>query len=397
MNENDNNNAYTEFLKEVNQEVGELMGVDIPAPVPASDTRRGKRNATREGFQISGKATAWIIVICVIVLLLGGGVASVSFLRTHGRNSLKEHITVEGQEFTPVEDAIVADGGDTVTWQGKTYRKNDSVINVLCVGVDKTANELENEEDTVYGSAGQADTIFLAVMDTDTGEVTLLNISRDTMTDVDIYNADGEYTDTRKEQVCTAYAYGDGGDSSCMNMVKAVSGLMYGIPIDAYAAVDLPAVSILNDAIGGVEVTVLEDLSDRDSSLTEGSVVLLQGHQAEIYVRSRDQSDASANSRRMARQRQYVTAFLQKAYTQIRNDWSTALKLYQAAEAYTCTSMRLSQMLYLASVAVESDFSQNDIITIPGEAVMGEQYAEFYVDEEALFQIIMDTYYEEVS
>lgn len=384
-----------QFLNEINQELGEQLGYQIQTNEPPSSNRRGMRETMQNSAQMSKKAIAWIVVLSIIVLLLGGGMGTFFIMRAQGRNSLAKHIAVEGMEFSPPEEAIIADGGDTITWQGKNYEKKASVVNILCMGIDKTT-ELGADEDTLYGSAGQADSIFLAVLDTDTGVLTLLNLSRDTMTDVDIYNADGEYTDTRKQQLCTAYAYGDGGESSCLNMVKAVSGLMYGVPVDAYVAVDLPAVSILNDAVGGVEVTVLEDLSDKDPSLTEGSRVLLKGKLAETYVRSRN-SELTSNSQRMARQRQYVTAFIRKAYTQARADWSVVLTLYQAVQAYSQTSLSVSQILYLASVAVEVDFNQKNIITIPGEVTMGEQYAEYYVDEEALFQTIMDTYYQEVS
>ena len=390
----------SDFLYEINQEIGTLMGQEAAAPALPSAERRGQRDSDKRRIKLSRKALSWIIVLSLLVVIFGGGAGMYFFMQHDGRTTLAEHIEVEGVEITAPEEAIVADGGDTITWKGKTYERRDSIVNVLCMGIDKSASELSQDAGEVgvpYGSGGQADTIFLAVLDTQTGDLTLLNLSRDSMTDVDVYNEDGEFVDTRKLQLCLAYAYGDGGDSSCLNMVKSVSNLMYGVPIDAYAAIDLPAINILNDAIGGVEVDVLEDLSTRDPSLTEGSHVLLKGNLAETYVRSRNQTDPEANSKRMARQRQYVTAFLRKAYSQIRNDWSVALTMYQAVQAYSHISLRLSQMLYLATTAVQTEFGEQNIITIPGEVVMGEEYVEFYVDEDVLFQTIMDTYYQEVS
>ncbi len=180
-------------------------------------------------------------------------------------------------------------------------------------------------------------------------------------------------------------------------MVKSVSRLMYGIPIDAYAVIDLPAVGILNDAVGGVEVTVLEDLSDRDPSLTEGARIVLKGNLAEIYVRSRDKATLASNNQRMARQKQYITSFFYKAAAQIREDWSVALTLYQAVQAYSQTSFRLPQIVYLATLVSKVDFSEEDIITIPGSVTKGETYAEYHVFDDDLFQIILDTYYQEIS
>lgn len=392
MNENDN-----EYLRELNREIGERMGQKPAAPDEAPAYRRGLRAAHQKKFQLSRKAITWIVVLGLIVLIVGGGAGAYGIIRLKGRNTLQEHLTVEGVEFSAPEEAIVADGGVTVTWKGKTYEKKDTVINILCMGIDRTSTMESVNEDVPYGDGGQADSIFLAVMDTTTGQLSLLNISRDTITDVDVYNENGEYAGTEPMQICLAHAYGDGGDSSCLNMVKAVSSLMFGVPIDAYVSIDIPAVSILNDAIGGVEVTVIEDLSDHDPSLTEGSRVLLKGNLAEIYVRSRSQTAVEANNLRMARQRQYVSAFIRKAYSQIRNDWSVALTLYQTVQAYSNTSLRLSQILYLSSVAVRSDFSDKNIVTLPGEVTMGEKYAEYHVDDEELFQLIIDTYYREVS
>ena len=47
------------------------------------------------------------------------------------------------------------------------------------------------------------------------------------------------------------------------------------------------------------------------------------------------------------------------------------------------------------------DFSDQNIITVPGTiekgtAAFGEEHAEFTADEEALYQIILDVFYNEV-
>ena len=390
-----NNNQ--DFLKEINEEVGKLMGQEPAAFDETPVSRRGQRIAQQEKFRLSRKALAWIIVLSVLVVLIGGSTGAYFIMRNYGRRTLEKHIVLEDVQMSAPEGAIVADGFETITWNGKTYAKKDSVLNVLCLGIDNNAEMPTEEDEVINGAAGQADTIFLAVLDTETGELTLLNISRDSMTDVDVYNADGEYVDTREMQLCLAYAYGDGGESSCLNTVKSVSRLMYGIPIDAYAVLDLPAIGILNDAVGGVEVTVLEDLSDKDPALTEGARVLLQGNQAEIYVRSRNKATLASNNERMSRQKQYITSFFYKASAQIQEDWSAALTLYQAVQAYSQTSFRIPQIVYLATLVSKVDFSEKDIITIPGSVTKGEEFAEYHVFDDDLFQIILDTYYQEIS
>ena len=42
------------------------------------------------------------------------------------------------------------------------------------------------------------------------------------MADVDVYSESGVYSGINKEQICLAYAYGDGQHTSCENVLKSV-------------------------------------------------------------------------------------------------------------------------------------------------------------------------------
>lgn len=55
---------------------------------------------------------------------------------------------------------------------------------------------------------GQADCIMLLCMNTEDMTGTLLNISRDSMTDIDIYDISGDFVATEKQQLALQYAYG---------------------------------------------------------------------------------------------------------------------------------------------------------------------------------------------
>ena len=50
----------------------------------------------------------------------------------------------------------------------------------------------------------------------------------------------------------------------------------------------------------------------------------------------------------------------------------------------------MKDLFDVASVAAEADFSERNIITIPGEVVMGDKYAEYRVDEEAHYPLAGD-------
>ncbi len=83
-------------------------------------------------------------------------------------------------------------------------------------------------------------------------------------------------------------------------------------------SINLSAISVLNDAVGGVNVQVIGDLTSVDPTLKEGANVTLLGGQAETYVRSREFDPLDANMARMQRQQQYITAFAQKALQEMK-------------------------------------------------------------------------------
>lgn len=346
-----------------------------------------------------GGLFAVLVVVLVLAVIAAGTAGSLLFLRGQGRKGLMAHEQTEGIELAVPETAESSEGGHKVRYNGKYYVRNEDVIAILGLGIDRTEEYKEQFEagELAIGERGQADTIVLAALDTVTGQLDLINISRDSMADVEVYNVDGEYVGTEKMQICLAYAYGATDAESCENTMRAVSTLMYGIPIDAYAAVELPAISALNDAIGGVEVTIRQDLSFLDAAFTEGAVVTLDGNQAHTYVRWRGEAAVDANNARMQRQKQYAAAFMQKVFSMAKDNAGVVVTLYQAARDYMTTDIGLSEMVYLASLAMKSEFSEGNIVTVPGEVTASGDYAEYHVDEDAMYEIILSTFYTEVT
>ena len=100
---------------------------------------------------------------------------------------------------------------------------------------------------------------------------------------------------TEFEQLTLAHSYGDGKKESCQNTVTTVSNLFDGQKIDGYMALNMDAVAILNDMVGGVPVEITSDFSAVDPSLQEGTVVTLQGDQALTFVRTRKDVDDQTN------------------------------------------------------------------------------------------------------
>ena len=339
------------------------------------------------------------IIAAVIIGILLIVAATFVILMFKGQRSALDANKDVGNITVPAEtEATVATDSDTNTYiyyNGKKYLYNDKVTTILFAGIDKHADEQLG----TYGTAGQADTLFAAALNTETGEYKLMAISRDTMVDVNVLEPDGSFKGTEKQQVCLAYAYGDGKEGSCENLKKSVSRILLGIPINSYAAVDLDAIPILNDGVGGVNVTVNEDLSSRDPALALGANVTLGGIQAETFVRARDvRGDENQNNLRMERQKVYLTSFIKQTLAMTKEDIKTPVRLYNSVSDYVVTDIDVSMITYYSSIFLKTGFSADDnLVKLPGTTTASEQYAEYYVDNKALFELILDTYYTEVN
>ena len=296
-----------------------------------------------------------------------------------------------------VDGVKVQNKGDLVIYKGHKYQYNENITNILFMGVDK--ENLDSKESKLkMRGAGQADTIFVAAVDTSTGKVTLVNVPRDIMTYVRSYDKNGKYDGKKLRQICLAYAYGDGKKKSCENVAYAVSQVLYGLPIQSYMSIDLSAISVLNDAVGGVNVQVIGDLTSADPALKEGANVTLLGGQAETYVRSREFEPLDANLKRMQRQQQYITSYAQKALQEMKNDLTLPLDLLNLVSDNSVTNLSAPKITYLVTKVSGSSFSADNIQSIECNIKEGETgYAEYYPDETKLFEMILKVFYKQVS
>ena len=259
------------------------------------------------------------------------------------------------------------------------------------MGLDKYA---ETEESN-YLNNEQSDFLMLLVMNKETGACTPIQLNRDTMTKIQILGVRGDVAGTFTGQLALAHTYGSGERDSCLNTAEAVSNLLYGVDIDHYISITMDGVAILNDLVGGVEVEVMDDFSSIDSTLVQGETVTLMGNHALTYVRTRGGLEDSSNLRRMERQRQYLIALQKKLTEKADSDaWFATNAILQVSDYLTsdCTAEKLSKIADLLS---KSDVSE--IRTIDGEAKVGQEYMEFYPDEDALQALVMNVFYEKVK
>ena len=167
---------------------------------------------------------------------------------------------------------------------------------------------------------------------------------------------------------------------------------MYGVPIDHYISVTMDGVALLNDLAGGVTVTVLDDFSQVDAALVQGETVKLMGEQALTYVRARSGLDDSSNLRRMERQRQYLRALSEQLTARAEGDAEFLLEALLAASEYLVSDCTVEKLSALSEEL--SEWGISEYLTLPGEAVRAEEFMEFYVDEQALQELVVDVFYE---
>lgn len=170
----------------------------------------------------------------------------------------------------------------TVNWQGHTYALREDLKSIVLIGTDE--DDSLDLKDTRNPS--QCDFIAVMVMDERNNRLTLLPINQDTLCVVPMLDGQGKTLGTKRQQLALAHTYGTGGRYSCQNTLKAVSNLLYGVPLGGYARIRMDSIPAFNDAVGGATVTLVDDFSKLDPEMLPGETITLTGSQAEMYVRA---------------------------------------------------------------------------------------------------------------
>ena len=324
-------------------------------------------------------------LILIIVFLCAGALA---FLAVKAQEKQKS------QHVTSGNSVDMQTGYRNVTYNGKEYRYNSLITTVLYAGIDSVGDIKENKG---YADAARADSIALAVLNQKTKKMTVIALNRDTMTEVRRYSMNGRNRGKYVTHLGFAYAYGEGGKVSCYNLKDAVSDLLGGIPINEYIITNQSSMPYINDVVDGVTVTVPnDDLVSLYPEMCEGAVITLDADNVSDFLQYRDTELEFSNEGRIERQQAYITAYVDQLKSLLRNDLESVWDKQEGMEKYIQTSITKNKYLNLANLLEMMDFSEGDYYRPVGENVEGEAHDEFYVDEEALRQKVIELFYEEV-
>ena len=282
------------------------------------------------------------------------------------------------------------DSRETITYKNETYVKKGNLETYLIAGIDAPGKV---EKVTEYDGTGQCDVLAVIVRDRSTDQCKLLSIDRNTITAVKSLDNDGTYLDTTDIQISLAHAMGFDQQVRAENTVDAVSHLLGDQTIDGYAMVNMGAIQVVNDMVGGVTVTIEDDFSDIDPSMKKGETVTLMGEQAEKYVRSRKEVADGSNQNRMSRQSNYEEAFKPAFRSKCAENSKFPLEVYHAMEDYMTTNISAKKFCRLAILM--SDENQDEKVAISGTYGLDEDdWQTFTPDEDSLQEAILELFYQ---
>ena len=331
-------------------------------------------------------------IILSLALIITG---TLLYLRGTGRQQFNDSsYTITAPDNPNVR---VSGDGNTVTYKGKTYKYKANCTNMLFLGIDK--KEYDNKE-TQIGDKYQSDVIIVVSIDPQNNKITLVNVPRDLIADVSVYSRTGGYTGIEKMPIALSYAYGDTDTESCLNCLDSVRRVFYNIPIKAFYSMEISGISVVNDVVGGVDVTSPENVYSGDSNLVfeAGKQYHLDGKQANDFVIYRTHETPEANLLRNERQRIYLTEFMKKTISQTKSDLSTPVKLYNAAKEYSCTNITLNGVTFLATELIGKNKNLvTETKTIPVDVKANGNRAENYLREEEFYEMFLSVFYDEVK
>ena len=275
----------------------------------------------------------------------------------------------------------------TITRDGIDYYPRRDITVMMLLGLDQTGPV---EDSGVFTNPGTSDAVMLLIFDEKNETWSILQLNRDTMMDIPVLGLGGKEAGTIFAQLALAHTYGSGLEDSCLNTRKAVSNFLGGISIDYYISMNMDAVAIVNDAVGGVTVTVTDDFSDVDPTLTMGQVTL-RGEQTLSFVRDRQNVGDQKHVSRMERHREYMEGFTEALGEKLKEGTGFVVETYSAVAPYLVSDCPISSLT--AMIERYQDYQFTGVITPEGQSTVGRQYYEFYADEQKLDELVIDLFY----
>lgn len=321
------------------------------------------------------KIAAGIVIALLAITALG-----LLLYYMESRSLKREEVSDSGKWET-------ASGDIELVIDDKSYSSPDDIDAYLFIGTDGSGDR----EDAVEGYNGSmADFVMLMVVNRTQKLYGFLQLNRDTIVEVPVLKEDGSEEGVAIEQLCIAHWYGYNEEQRNENTVTTVSRFLGNLPIRGYYTINMDDISALNHALGGVTVTIEEDMTSVDPEMKEGAEVHLRDDQVEGYLRARMSVGDGTNVARMRRQRQYM----QNAYSIIldnfRKDPEYINDMYREIQDVLETNLPGNEISRIANAI--KNMENQGILGIEGTAASGtrlddgETHAEFYASSASIVE-----------
>jgi LCP family protein required for cell wall assembly len=177
------------------------------------------------------------------------------------------------------------------------------------------------------------------------------------------------YTSSFTGKFNSIYSSGDGEVSPIQRVVNAVQD-NFGIPIDAYVTTNCYDIVSIVDLIGGIPMTLEEEMMYEGDKIIPAGYNVLTGEQAEWFVRYRRTFKGEGDIARMKNQRKFLAAAMKKMLNIVEDEGKTKFygylkKIYD--NRYILTDMSLEEISMLADFGSTLNLEQVQVHLVPGE------------------------------
>jgi LCP family protein required for cell wall assembly len=276
---------------------------------------------------------------------------------------------------------------------GTAYTYRDNVFTLLVVGVGTNA---QRDAENYSIGAGAADTLLLAVLDLDAPSLSLLSIPRDTITDISLCGIDGVPYLTMQDHLVMQYAYGGETAAQCTeNTANAVSSTLYDVSIDAWISLDMDVLVDLVDALEGVPIEVPdEETYCAFTGYTPGQWVMLDGEAALQFVQYRDTTAFASSETRIERQKTFLNALLDRLKRVAKQEPWRLVGIYDTVASQMTMNLTFPELVALAILCANISVDEVPMYTLPGEVQSGTFYEEYYINDDAARQLLLQMFYQ---
>ena len=294
---------------------------------------------------------------------------------------------MESTVLIPEEESTQTVGTKTIVRDGISYFPRQDITVMLVMGIDQSGPA---QHSNYYRNEGSADSVMLLIFDETAQNCNVLYLNRDTMVNIETIGVRGEYAGLAYGQLGLAHTYGSGLEDSCENVKSTLLRMIHGLTIDYYVSMRLDAIPILNDAVGGVTVNIVDDFSDIDYRLTKGPVTL-HGSQVLTFIQSRRYVGDQMNVTRMERHKEYVSSFLQAFRAKGDEDIDFIVNVYDQVSPYLVTDCSVTVLTNM--MEKYAGYPLNEVVSPEGRNILGDEHYEFYLDEEKFDDLILRLFY----